>query len=161
MTRTLVAYYSRSGNTQALARELGAALGADVEEIVEPRHRRGPIGYLRSLFDVFTDRLPPVAVPHHDPARYDLVLLGGPVWAGHIASPLRSFAGRYAADAVQVAFFCTEGGKGAEHAFAELRKTCGRAPKATLVVDAEHLAPEKHREAVKDFARQLKGGAVH
>jgi flavodoxin len=161
MTRTLVAYYSRSGNTQALARELGAALGADVEEIVEPRHRRGPGGYVRSLIDVFTGRSPPVAVPHNDPAKYDLVLLGGPVWAGHIASPLRSFAGRYAADAPQIAFFCTEGGQGAERAFAELQQVCERAPKATLVVDARHLAPEKHREAVKDFARKLKDRTVH
>jgi hypothetical protein len=29
------------------------------------------------------------------------------------------------------------------------------------VVDAQHLAPEKHREAVKDFARQLRAEVVH
>jgi flavodoxin len=155
MSRTLVAYYSMSGNTRALARELGASLGADMEEIVEPRARQGAGGYLRGVFESLTRRSPPIAEPVHDPTKYDVVLMGGPVWAGHIASPVRTFAGRYGAAAKHVGFFCTEGGRGSETAFAELEQLCRHPPDATLVVDAKHLPPDAHQGEVRDFTNRL------
>ena len=122
MTRTLVAYYSMSGNTRALANEISTKLGADLEEITEPTPRHGAIGMARAMFDALLHRSPPIAPTTHDPARYDVLLIGGPVWAGHIASPMRSFAARYGPSAAHVAFFCTESGHGAEGAFAELEQ---------------------------------------
>jgi flavodoxin len=156
MSRTLVAYYSMSGNTRSLARELGASLGADVEEIVEPRARQGALGYVRGVFESLTRRTPPIAPPVHDPAQYDLVLMGGPVWAGHIASPMRTFASRYGGVARHVGFFCTEGGRGSETAFEELEQICKHPPDATLVVDAKHLSAEAHQADVNAFTSRLR-----
>lgn len=156
MSRTLVAYYSMSGNTRALANEISTTLGADLEEITEPTPRSGALGMARAMFDSVFRRSPPIAPVTHDPARYDVLLLGGPVWAGHIASPVRSFAERYGPSAAHVAFFCTEGGRGAESAFAELEQLCRNAPDATLVVDSKHLPPEAHRVDVHNFASTLR-----
>lgn len=154
-TRTLIVFYSMGGNSQRLARELGAATGADIEEIGEHRRRHGFSGALRALFDALLHRLPIITTAKHDPAEYDLLLLGGPVWAGRMASPVRSYAKRYGTAAKRIAFFCTEGGRGSDTAFADLQQLCGREPNATLVVDAAHLAPEAHGEEVRRFAAQV------
>lgn len=157
--RTLVAYYSMSGNTRKIADEIGAAIGADVEPICEPHPRRGVPGVMRAMVDSLLRRKPPIEPIRKDPAGYDLLILGGPVWAGRIASPARSYASDHGAKAPGVAFFCTEGGRGAEQAFAELESLCRHAPRATLVVDAAHLEPDAHREQLQRFAAAVRPGA--
>lgn len=149
---TLVAYYSMSGNTRAIANEICDALGADIEEIREPHARHGVVGVMRGLFDAVLRRQPPILPFDHDPASYDLVVLGGPVWAGRMAAPVRTFAKQHAMQAPQIAFFCTEGGRGAETAFADLESLCNHAPKATLVVDGKHLESAHHRAELGHFA---------
>lgn len=153
--RTLVAYYSMSGNTRVIASEIGNVVDADIEEINEPRRRHGIGGVMRAMFDAVMRREPPIVSANHDPARYDLLLLGGPVWAGRMASPVRTYAKRFGTSASHVAFFCTEGGRGADTAFADLEALCRHAPEATLVVDAAHLAPDAHRAELGHFTAQV------
>lgn len=154
-SRTLIVFYSMGGNTRAIATELRDAIGADVEEIAEKRRRRGFAGTLRALFDAVSRRTPPILAASRDPAQYDLLLLGGPIWAGRMASPVRSYAKRYGKAAARIAFFCTEGGRGADTAFADLQQLCGHAAEATLVVDAAHLPADAHREALRRFAGRM------
>lgn len=152
---TLVAYYSMSGNTRRIADEIRNATGADIEEIGEIKPRGGVTGAIRALLDALTRRTPPILVADHDPAEYDLLVIGGPVWAGRMASPVRTYAKRYGARATHVAFFCTEDGHGADSAFADLQKLCQRAPDATLAVDAEHLPAIEHHIALNLFTSQI------
>jgi len=155
MPGTLVAYYSLSGNTRRIANEIRNATDADIEEIGEITPRQGMGGTLRALVDAVTRRTPPILVADHNPADYDLLIIGGPVWAGRVASPVRTYAKRYGAQAPHVAFFCTEGGRGAESAFTDLQDLCQRAPDATLVVDAEHLPDIEHHVALSLFTSQI------
>jgi flavodoxin len=152
--RTLIAYYSMTGNTQKLADEIRTAVGidADLEQIREPRPRRGLSGVLRALFDTATRREPPIEPITRYPADYDLLMLGGPIWAGRIAAPVRTYAHRYGTQAPEVAFFCTEGGSSTAQSFAELEQLCRHAPKAILAVDAKHLEPDAHHEELMRFA---------
>lgn len=153
--KTLVAYYSMTGHTRRIANEVSDVTGAELEEIREPRPRHGFTGVVRALFDGVARRTPPILGAGHDPADYDLLVIGGPVWAGRMAAPVRTFAKRYGASAPHVAFFCTEGGRGAESAFADLEKLCLHPPEATLVVDAAHLPAIEHHVALSRFASTL------
>jgi len=153
--RTLVAFYSMSGKTRAIANEIHSAIGADIEEIIEPHVRHGFGGVMRAMLDSMMRREPPIFPPNHDPSQYDVLLLGGPVWAGRMAAPVRTYAKRYGTAAPHVAFFCTEGGRGAESAFADLEKLCQHSPEATLVVDAAHLEPEAHRAELGRFTSSV------
>lgn len=159
-SRTLVAYYSMSGHTRQVADEIRDVTGAELEEISEPHPRRGVGGLIRALFDSIARRTPTITSASHDPADYDLLVLGGPVWAGRMAAPVRTYAKRYGTRAPRVAFFCTEGGNGAETAFSDLQGLCRHPPEATLVVDAAHLPPVAHRAALDRFAASL-SPAVH
>jgi len=155
MARTLIAYYSMSGHTRTIANELREATGADVEEIVEPHPRHGFGGMVRAMVDAVARRKPPISPPTHDPADYDVVAIGGPVWAGRMASPVRTYAQQFGGKVPHIVFFCTEGGRGADTAFADLEKICGHAPEATLVVDAAHMPAVEHHAALSRFASRL------
>lgn len=153
--RTLVAYFSLSVNTRRLAEEIAAALGADLEEIREVRPRRGIAGVFRALFDTLLRRDARLLPPVRSAKDYEVLVLGGPIWAGHLAAPVRTFARLHAAAPRRVALFCTQGGRGAEGAFAELQGAMDRPHGAVLAVDAAHLAPEAHADALRRFVLAL------
>ena len=154
-THALIAYYSMSGHTRTVAHELRDVMAGDIEEITEPHPRHGIIGVVRALVDAVAKREPPIQPAKGDPRNYDVLLVGGPVWAGRMASPVRSYVKRYGAAAPHLAFFCTEGGRGSDTAFADLASLCGRKPEATFVVDSAHLLPAEHRQDLKAFASRM------
>src|SRR5512134_1660775 len=117
MHRILLVYYSRTGYTRTVAGELVAALDADVDQLDDARDRCGILGYLRCLREALKKRTIQLLPPAYDPANYDVVVLGTPVWAGNISSPLRSYVAAHKGRLEQVAFFCTQRGSGAEKVF--------------------------------------------
>lgn len=153
--QTLIAYYSMSGHTRKLANEIRNATGAVLEEIGEPRPRHGFTGVVRALLDAVARRTPPILAASNNPADYDMLVIGGPVWAGRMAAPVRTYAQRYGSLAPHVAFFCTEGGRGADTAFADLEKLCKKPPDATLVVDAAHLPIVEHVVPLSSFTSRI------
>lgn len=139
MAKTLVVFYSRSGMTRRLAGLLARALDADLDEIRETRGRDGLRGYLRSAFEALAGRRPAILPPQHHPHNYQRVVVGTPVWAGHVAAPVRSYLEAHRADLHHVAFFCTCGQSGAG-ALAEMARVLDRAPAAQLAMTDRELA---------------------
>ena len=84
-------------------------LGADVEELKDRKNRRGIVGWMTSGRDAWRKRAADLEPPIHDPSVYDLVVLGGPVWAFTICSPTRTYAFAQRDNFKQVAFMCTLG----------------------------------------------------
>jgi len=90
-SKTLVVFYSRSGTTRRIAQALSEALKCDLEEITESRPRTGFLGYMRSLLEA-RRKLPSIITPRkHDVSSYDLVVIGTPVWAWSLSSPVRAY----------------------------------------------------------------------
>ena len=150
----LVAFYSLSGHTRTLAEAIRDASSGRLEEIAEPRARRGFPGEMRALLDSLLRRAPPIAATACDPSQFELLLLGGPVWAGRIAAPVRSYARRYAPRAKRVGFFCTFDSDGASRALQDLAEACGRRPEAVLAVPAHALGSGAYEDEVRRFVRQ-------
>lgn len=155
MKRILVVYFSMGGHTHKIAEELRVATGGDIEQIAEVHPRSGMRGMWRALWDASWHRRPRIHPVKHDPADYDLLVLGGPIWARRLAAPVRTFAWQYCQRAKRVAFFCTEGRRGADSAFADLQRLSGQRPVVTLAVDAEHLDPTAHRSDLARFVAHL------
>lgn len=104
--RILVVYYSRNGHTRAVAEEIAHALGgAETEEIRDTVERRGLRGYLRSGRDAIKKRETTLATPGRDVSAYDFVVVGGPVWAGGLSSPVRTWLRAHGRELRTVAFF--------------------------------------------------------
>jgi NAD(P)H-dependent FMN reductase len=157
--KVLVAYYSRTGNTKRLARAIAAALDADVEEIHDPTDRSGALGFLRSGIEAYAGVLAGVDHPRRDPADYDVLVVGTPVWAGSVSSPARTYLWHERARLPQVAFLATLGARGHERAFEQMKGLAGRAPLATLAVRDGALAHGLPRDEVARFAEAVLAGA--
>jgi len=85
--RTVLLVYSRGGRSLATARLLSERCGADIRHILCPRYE-GRLGWLRAWADLVTGHQPDITVsPDIGPA--DLLIVGGPIWAGRLAAPLR------------------------------------------------------------------------
>lgn len=151
--RILLAYYTRTGTTQQLARWIAAAVDADLERIVDRSKRTGLLGYLRSGWEARTQRIVPIEPPIRDPTQYDLVVIGTPIWAESVASPVRSYLEAHRNELRTVAFFCTCGGRGDRRVFAQMAELCGVKPVATLTVRESMI--EDCARAVERFASEI------
>ena len=86
MTKTLVAYFSASGTTERVARELAAAIGADLFEIApQVPYTRADLNWnnksSRSSVEMNDESSRPAiasTVPNMD--AYDTVFVGFPIW---------------------------------------------------------------------------------
>lgn len=85
--KLLVVYYSLTKNNELLARELQDRLSCDILRLQEQGRR----SKFTLLLDLLLKRKPKL-VPHgFTVSAYDQLILVAPIWAGKIASPLRSF----------------------------------------------------------------------
>ncbi len=146
MSNVLVIYYSRTGITRRVARELATLGDWDLEPVVDTKSRDGIIGYGRSLIDSLLGRTTTLAAVRHDIGDYDLVVVGTPVWNSSVSTPIRTWLQERAGRLPPLAFVATEGGRGAERAFRQMAAIAGREPLATIAltdreIDREPLGP--------------------
>jgi len=153
--KALVVYYSRSGTTRALADLITAALDADVEELRDVHGRHGARGWLRSIFEATLARPAAIQPQRWDPSRYDLVVVGTPVWNARVSSPVRAWLRDNAGRLPQVAFFATMGGRGGEAAVAQMTELAGKLPCAMLVATADRVLGGHAIQQVAAFVRTL------
>jgi menaquinone-dependent protoporphyrinogen IX oxidase len=87
---TLVVYFSRTGNNKYLAEKIAQTLAGDIEAIV-PRVNLFPVLLLFSATKISLG----VKMLTHQVHDYDAVIVCGPVWMGHLISPLRDMIKKY------------------------------------------------------------------
>jgi hypothetical protein len=114
--KTLIAYYSHGGNNELLAYRLQKELACDILE-VEPVGKR--TGF--SIFlDIAFSRTPRIKSCPVSLSSYDLLIFIGPVWAGKVPGPLKSFMVRERSHIENYAFISLCGG-GLKEQAAKLR----------------------------------------
>lgn len=131
MKPVLVVYFSRTGYTQRVAERIARATGADCEPIKERSARTGLLGYWRSAREALRKSAVEIEPATASPRDYALVVLGTPVWAGNMSSPMRAYIAQHKPEFGRVALFCTQGGSGGEKVLRAMAESCGRSPVAT------------------------------
>jgi flavodoxin len=153
--KTLVVYYSRKGHTAELAGQIAKELGADTEVITDRKKRNGPLGWMSAGRESMGDIPAEIEEPKRDPAGYELVVVGTPVWAGKISTPARAYCRKFAGKFPQLAFFTTSAGEN-EGTFEHMASLAGKAPKATLSVRNKEQKAGAHADRVREFVGKLK-----
>jgi flavodoxin len=113
--KTAVVYYSYDGSSVLVAEALKGPLQADVFRIeTQDEKRRGGLAkYVWGGRQVFSHAKPALKPLALKPENYDLVVIGGPVWAGAPAPALVSWLDAAKLKGKRTAFFlCHRGGKG-------------------------------------------------
>ncbi|MCE9575530.1 MAG: flavodoxin [Deltaproteobacteria bacterium] len=153
--RILVVYYSRTGTTARVAEQVARRLDADLECIGDRTPRDGWRGWLRCAYEAMRARTGPVSSSGRDPSRYDLVVIGTPIWGGVLATPVRSWIARHHEVLDDLGMFCTCGASDGERAIAELTRLAGTPPRAALVLRHDQLRRGVPVEALDVFAAAL------
>ena len=122
--KVLVAYFSYSGNTAAVARQIAAKTGGDLYEI---RPQASYPAQYDQLLDQAKSEIrsgfhPPLQEPLPDLAGYDVIFIGSPNWWGTYAPAAGAFLARYDWSGKQVAPFFTHGGGGLQNCAKDMQK---------------------------------------
>lgn len=127
--KMLVAYYSHSGNTRAVAERIARATGADLLEI-EPEtpypqeYRRVTEQARREIAEGFRPAI------RHDSAKvagYDVVFVGSPCWWSTVAPPVATFLAGHDFTGKVVAPFMTHEGSRMGRSEEDIRALCAGA----------------------------------
>lgn len=132
--RSLVVYYSLTGNTREVAARAVRHLDADIAEVRCPRYESGAFRLLRAALDGWRGRLPAIEVSGGRPKEYDFVLIMGPVWAGQVATPVRAYLVQSRGKLRRAAFLLTCGNRCSPRAFEGMAADAGVEPEATFIV---------------------------
>ena len=109
--KSLVVYYSRTGNARFVAETIAAEVGADTEEVIDLKKRSGIIGFLGGGSDARRGKETKIAPTIKSPVDYDLLIIGTPVWAGRPTPAIRTFLKKNDLSEKKVAVFVAQGGK--------------------------------------------------
>jgi flavodoxin len=127
--KTLVVFYSRSGNTRKLALEIKKCLKADLDEI-KSIDRKGAWGFLMAGKDSVFNKTIDIKYKK-DPSKYNLVVIGTPVWTYTMAPAIRTYLIQNKGKFKKVAFFCTMNSSGDKITFKNMERL-SKKPVATL-----------------------------
>ncbi len=112
--KVLVLYYSQTGTTKAVAEELQARLGADIEEILPVQAYDGSYQETisRGMQEMNGGSMPAIQPLKADVSKYDVIFLGYPVWFGTYANPIGTLLDEVDFSGKKLVPFCTFGSGG-------------------------------------------------
>ena len=154
MSKKLVAYFSASGTTAAVAENLAKAAGADLYEIKPAvAYTRADLNWQdknsRSSVEMRDkSSRPKLADTNANIAEYDTIFVGFPVWWYVAPTIINSFLEAYDFSGKKVVLFATSGGSGFGKAVSGLQPS---APKAEIV-EGEILNGRPNGAKLKAFA---------
>ena len=130
--KMLVAYFSHTGNTRAIARQIQEATGADIFEIVPANPY--PAAYAdvlaRGRQELNDNMMPKLKSEVPSLAPYDVIFVGSPNWFSTIALPVMTFLSGRDFTGKTIVPFMTHGGGGMGKGVQDVKRL---APGATLL----------------------------
>lgn len=108
---------------------------------------------MRSGKDAMKQKLTVLQDSINDPSAYDLLVIGTPLWAWHVATPVRTYMHQQA-NFKNVAFFCTAGINGFDGDFKDMEELSGKSPLATLGVTEKEIRDGSYKPKVAEFAQK-------
>ena len=130
MSNILVAYFSASGVTEKVARDIAKAVGADLYEIAPAQpYTTADLNWMdkksRSTIEMNDPACrPAIAADVADMTQYDTVFVGFPVWWYVEPRIVDTFLERYDFSGKTVIPFATSGGSGISGAEKSMREHC-------------------------------------
>jgi len=142
--KTAVVFYSYSGSSAFVAQQLKKCLNADLVQLYLTDEKKR--GFLASMFwggsMVFSRKNPPLKPYDFNPAAYDLIILGVPVWAGSPAPPIKTFLSQTAVTGKKLALYVCHGGGAGK----SLEKFKALLPGSEIVSTADFRDPRRNKE---------------
>jgi len=146
--KTLVIYYTRTGNAKFIAETIAAELGADIEEVIDLKNRQGKLAFLPAGRDAMKAKETEIAQTKRTPTDYDLIIIGQPVWAGNPTPAIRTYLNKNDLSGKKVALFFSDTNLGQA-----VEKTKALMPNSTFV--GELALPPKALENKEETKKKI------
>lgn len=141
--KTLIAYFSWGGNTRTVAKHIHDFIGGDIVEVTQIAP-----GELES------DYRPKLKTKVENMDEYGTLIVGTPIWGGHLTPAMKSFLAGYNLSGKYIAPFCTHGGSGTVQSVSDIRSVC---PNSTLLgsLAVYENRAENSREDIEKWLKQI------
>ena len=87
--KTLIVYYSRSGKSEIIAKDLQNKTGCDIDKIEYAKKNK--VSYIGAIFEALGRKTTQIKGAAHNPGDYDRIIFVTPIWVGRMATPVRSY----------------------------------------------------------------------
>ncbi len=154
--RTLVVYYSRTGITRNVAEAVAAELGADSEEIRDTKNRDGALRFIAACKDGVLKKTADIMPPEKNPADYDLVVVGSPVWAKTMTPAVRAYLEAFGDSIGRAATFATADLSGLDATNRAMAEMIGGDVAAAAGFRKKYVKKDAHTEDLRAFIDALR-----
>jgi len=131
-TKTLVAYFSRTGNTREIANQIHEKFGGDIFKIqtVNPYPSNYNECVEQAKQELEKGYRPELKTMVKNIESYDVVFIGYPIWWGTMPMAVATFLSEYDLSGKTIVPFCTHEGSGLGRSDKDITKLC---PKSTIL----------------------------
>lgn len=105
--KTLILYYSKTGNTRAACQALQKALGCDIREIKDLNRRDTLFGGIGGMLKTLLNMHTAIEPKQVDLSPYKTVIICAPIWAAKFGLAMRTFVETNRFDEKNVIIFIT------------------------------------------------------
>lgn len=122
--KKIVVFFSVSGNTETVAKEIAKQSGADIVRVEPVEPYTEPYKELTKKAKAEISRGHRPGIGDIDIGAYDIVFVGSPNWWSTVAPPVSTFLEGHDFSGKTVAPFITHGGGGKGHADKDIAGSC-------------------------------------
>ncbi len=153
--KTLVTYYSKTGNTKYVAQKIAEHLTAEISEIRDKKNRKGKLNFVKSGYESIREKLTEIEVDKKID-EYDFVIVGSPVWAGKIPPAVRTFLVKNDFKNKKIAIFVTIGGNRPKKALNAMKEIISpQNPTSQLAITEALKNIEEINNKISDWCNKL------
>lgn len=156
-SKILIVYYSKTNNTKKIGTLLAKNLHAKTEQLIDTKKRHGILGYIISGRDAMKKMTTTLDPTTKNPADYDLIIFGSPVWGWNITPAVRTYLEQHKDKIQNYAFFVTSGNTPSEKITPYFSEILGKDPIAHLGINSkEIIAPDLYNKKTDQFIKEIR-----
>lgn len=130
--KTLIVYFSWGGNTKTVANHIHDLIGGDIVEVETAIPYPDTYEEVTQIApgELASDYRPELKTKVDNMDEYDTLIVGTPIWGGHLTPAMKSFLASYNLSGKAIAPFCTHGGSGTAQSVNDIHSVC---PNSTIL----------------------------
>ena len=130
--KTLIVYFSWGGNTKTVANHIHDLIGGEIVEVETVIPYPDTYEEVTQIApgELASDYRPELKTKVDNMDEYNTLIVGTPIWGGHLTPAMKSFLASYNLSGKAIAPFCTHGGSGNAQSVNDILSVC---PNSTIL----------------------------
>ena len=153
----LVVYYTLSGNTEMAAKKIAEKLGADLMKIdtEKPMPKSFAAQIIVGGGQVIMNHIPKLKPLEKDPADYDEIILGSPIWNSKGVPAINAFLQDEKAAAKVTSLFFLSGGGETKKGLEAITKKLPNLKNSVSLLDKKHKDSKDNDVKIQKFVEEI------